>query len=87
MENSYEVIEIKNKIFLNYLKFISKDSKAELEDYYKSIHEIEIKKIKRFKQNFTANNMLYANILNSSESYLNSLRYKFLIFAMVLQFT
>ena len=77
MENSYEVIEIKNKIFLNYLKSISKDSKAELEDYYKSIHEIEIKKIKRFKQKFTANNMLYANILNSSESYLNSLRYKF----------
>ena len=77
MKNSYELIEIKNKIFLNYLKSTSKDAKEELEDYYKSIQEIEIKKIKRFKQKYTANNMLYANILNSSESYLNSSRYKF----------
>lgn len=77
MKNSYELIEIKNKIFLNYLKSTSKDAKQELEDYYKSIQEIETKKIKRLKQKFTANNILYANILNSSESYLNSARYKF----------
>ena len=77
MKNSYELIKIKNKIFLNYLKSKSKDSKQELENYYKSIEEIEAKKIKRFKQKFTANNMLYANLLHSSESYLNSTRYKF----------